>query len=89
MLIKQEELSELKPAAELHQVSSSAELDQERAAVARLCNLAANTHEFRAVWQHPISETLLQELQSLGYRVSPMVPYNTLNDNVQYLIEWV
>lgn len=70
MLIPVEDISKLIPAVELKKVSDTAQLEQEKSQVARLVNLAANTGETRAIWNHYLSDELKSYLESEGYKVT-------------------
>lgn len=85
-LIPKEEISELKPASDVRSTALEASKIHEKESVARLINLAANTGELRAIWEHPLSDDLKSELESQGYHVSKKTV--AANPNFMYIIEW-
>lgn len=67
-----EELNTLHAADEVKSVSEAAVAIHEKNSVARLINLAANTGEKQAIWEHPLSESLESELKSNGYTIKKL-----------------
>ena len=73
-LIPTDELSTLKSASEVKKVADEAIDIHEEQSVARLINLAANTGEHSAIWEHPLSEHLEKVLKGQGYKITKMSP---------------
>ena len=69
-LIPQDEMFELKPAATVKTVSETAELEQEKKAVAFAINNAANTGSTNVVINHRLSKELTDLLTSNGYTIT-------------------
>lgn len=81
-----EELNTLHSAEQVKSVSEASFEIQERSAVARLINLAANTGEKTALWNHPLSVNLKKELESQGYKV--IQPDRVAKENTVWQISW-
>lgn len=73
-LIPTDELSTLKSASDVKEVADAAVKIHEEQSVARLINLAANTGEHQAIWEHPLSPELKKVLEGQGYKVTKMSP---------------
>lgn len=85
MLFNQEEISILQAASKAKEVASTANIEHEKAAIARLINLAANTGETRAIWELPICDELKIILEGQGYKVTRKP--QTASKNL-YEIDW-
>lgn len=81
-----EELNTLHTATEVKTLSDKASEIHEVNAVARLINLAANSGQSSAVWNHPISESLKATLESNGYEVK--CPKHAVSSNRSWIISW-
>lgn len=81
-----EELNTLHKASEVKSVSESAVAIHEKNSVARLINLAANTGESTAIWEHPLSDSLESELKSNGYTVTKL--HKVAKEGSLWQISW-
>lgn len=73
-LIPNEEINNLKPASEVKEVADEAVAIHEKQSMARLINLAANSGQHSAIWEHPLSKDLEKVLKGQGYKVTKMSP---------------
>lgn len=87
-LIPQEELPVLKSASDVKSVSDGAELEAELMAIAKLINSSANTGQYTVLYNHPISEDALAELEGKGYKVEQRSARFTADPETQYVISW-
>jgi hypothetical protein len=85
-LIPQDELKELKSAADVKAVSDTAAYELEKIGVANLINSAANTGETCVVLNHKLSTELKEELESEGYTLKYNVAKSNREDEV--CISW-
>lgn len=81
-----EELNTLHSAAQVKLVSEAAFEIQQRNSIARLINLAANVGEKSAVWNHPITDTIKEELEGNGYKLTQ--PKRIAKDYTMWQISW-
>ena len=84
--IPQDELTELKSATAVKGVSATAIAELEEMSVAHLINTAANTGEYQAVYNRPISEALRTKLKGQGYTLSEPAPIARPGDET--IISW-
>ena len=70
-MISNENINTLYSASELSGIADLAPDEHLKNAVARACNLAANTGEKSIEWNQSLTETLKAELISKGYTVIP------------------
>ena len=68
-LIPDSELTELKSADSVKDVADSAEKIIEKQMCAHAINSAANTGSHLVYYDHPISDSLKEDLESLGYEI--------------------
>ena len=87
-LIPQDELPTLKSASDVKSVADSAELEAEKMAVAKLINSAANTGQYTVLYNHPISDELLQLLKGQGYTVKNPPKRLSADPETQNIISW-
>ena len=85
-LIPQDELIVLKSASAVKTVAESAALDQERMSVAHAINSAANTGETRTVINRRLSDSMISELETNGYKLKYNVAKANTTDEV--CISW-
>ena len=84
--IPQDELTTLQAASAVKTVAESAVAELEEMSVAAVINNAANTGEYSAVCQRPISATLRTKLTGLGYTLKPASP--SANSSDITIISW-
>lgn len=73
-LISKDRINDLLPASEVKATANEAVAILEKQSVARLINLAANTGEHCAIWEHPLSSELENILKGQGYKITRMSP---------------
>lgn len=67
-----ENINTLIPAADLKDIAEAAPLKLEKDAVARAINLAANTGSLTVTWSSTLSDSVISDLEELGYVVEPV-----------------
>lgn len=87
-LFTQEELPVLKSASAVKTVADGAKLEAETMAVAKLINSSANTGQHEVLYNHSISDDLLQTLEDEGYTVKKRSKKFTADPEYQYVISW-
>lgn len=85
-LIPQDELKELKSAADVKAVSDTAAYELEKIGVANLINSAANTGETCVVLNHKLSAEMITLLKGNGYTLTYDVAKANRTDEVK--ISW-
>ena len=73
-LVEQDEMTTLRSASDSLATAQGAEYDIQLKAVAYAINSAANTGEFRTVFQGVILDQIEQELLDNGYELTPYGP---------------
>lgn len=88
-LIPKEDFAILKSASEVKSVSDSAPLEAEKAAIAKLVNTAANTGQYEVLYNHDISDEMMDVLKGMSYTITrrPLPEKNTPNP-FQFIISW-
>lgn len=84
-LIPISEISVLRPASEVKAVADEAMQIIEKESIARLINIAANSGQHSAIWEHPMSAEVKTLVEGQGYRVT-RVP-RAADPNVMWMIE--
>lgn len=85
-LIPRDELTTLIEASEVAKVADDAESIIEEQQVAYLINSAANTGARMALFNHPLSEDMIKNLEEKGYTVNKKI--HSADPEVQYVIKW-
>ncbi len=85
-LIPKEEMTTLKSAAEVKEISEQAELIQEEMSVAATINGAANTGVNSIFWYQRLSKTLKEKLEEMGYTVREVE--DAANAEDCHIISW-
>lgn len=67
-----ENINMLIPAADLKDIAEAAPLKLEKDAVARAINLAANTGSLTVTWSSTLSDSVISDLEELGYLIEPV-----------------
>ena len=87
-LIPENEYAILLSESDVKSVSDDALKDSQEAAIAKLINSSANTGQTCVLYNHPISDDVIQVLESDGYTVKQRSKYLTSSPEWQYLISW-
>lgn len=67
-----ENISTLISASDLKDIAEAAPLILEKGAVARAVNLAANTGALTVTWTNTLSDSVIADLEELGYVIEPV-----------------
>lgn len=65
------DISKLRTALDTLTTAKGAVAEQDKRAVARLINYAANTGDHVSIWQHPMSNAMKTMLEVEGYKLKP------------------
>lgn len=84
-LIPKDQMTELFTAAQSRQTATTAEDDIQLKAVAFAINSAANTGQFRVIFQEPLREAVKDQLEGSGYVIQYI---SAAKENQQALISW-
>lgn len=87
-LIPQDELPVLKSASAVKTVADGAKLEAEKMAIAKLINSAANTAQYTVLYNHPISDEMLEILEGQGYTVTHPSKRLSADPETQNIISW-
>lgn len=87
-LITPDNMGTLLDAAAVKTVAEGAPLDAEKTAVAKAINMAANTGSFEILYNHAMSDDLIQYLEGQGYTVTQVPASKTADPEYQYTISW-
>lgn len=86
-----ENINTLLSAEALKVISEAAPLKLEKEAITRQINLAANTGETSVTWMGSIDDSIISELEDLGYKVESENEDKHYADNLEtvfYVISW-
>ena len=87
-LIPVDEYATLKSASEVKSVADSSQLEYEKMSIAKLINSSANSGQYEILYNHDISEAMLDALKGQGYKVTRRPLPDHANNPFQFIIRW-
>ena len=80
------DLSEFKSASDVKSVADTAMFEHEKISVAGVINSAANTGEYRVMYNKYISKEMQELLKDNGYKVT--LSRNSARSELPWIIDW-